>query len=490
MILGFFMLWSWWPLRGWWFAPWWQSSLVVFLNPYEARPCGGFVSQYGYWERFPWTLELRDVFSLPEGNFGPSNFPLTAVSAQQKFWDLATTANLEVCTEQFHQAFEQLSAEKIDQVLLVQWPVLIEMAQSLGIPFSGSEISRQVADLDRHSRADLVERKDFSQQLAQAFKTRLLTRPWQWRTVAKKINQATINREIYWSAISQKLDPSSHWQLHEWNLGGGKSSRYLQRQLDWDWRQISAEKWQVEAQITLKNLSDWDVPLGQPWQGVVELSPPLNLGVDPHWFEPPTLGPAERWSETKSWVVKAPQGLDFLSSPGQDWLVNLSVSALAQQSLQSNDLHTRESIGTSSKLTNQQSWEWDLEPDTKAPFVVWHEFIPPPQTVQGVEFSAENRAALWAEIHFNEVVESPKAAWFQQIALQQADRSAAPDNWYLLPDQRSLHLRWNKSAFLPRAATEDQKVFYQLSLPPVSDRWGNASKNREYTLVESVKNEL
>ena len=404
---------------------------MVLMNENEARPCGGFVTAYGIVKLPFGGAQLRNSFDFPDISLGDNQGPLKEVSEKRKFWDLGDTVDLSVCAEQFAQAYEQAEGQALARVILVQSGVIERWLAALGGIKAGeyaldqhnffATTSRLVADVDRHDEAALASRKSPLGQFGKQLMLKSVIRFWRWPSVTRAFGTAQEQSELYWHRVGEPRPP--HWQRHkdrlvtvsEWNLGGGKSSRYLDKSWQVGLRQRTPELWEAKVHLTVQHLGAYDQPLSQVWRGGFE----LNFFQGQSVFIPAEIEPGGIFSHTESVTIghqglidraKEHQQLWVYAPPYQNWKTAVQVSALGQQviSPKQTRLVVQENTGRWQGLLppEGQGFAWRLEPDKQAPFLTWHKPLfagnLDAQMKRNLQYS--NGDTL-VEVHFNEAVD-------------------------------------------------------------------------------------
>ena len=509
-----------------WFNPsrWWGESLIVLMNENEARPCGGFVTAYGV-AKIPFGgIELNNSFAFPAVDLGLAKAPLDRVAHTQNFWDLGTTSNLNQCGQAFLSAYERATGNYPDRVFLIHSNVVENYLKALGPIKAGEALlsgenffaytSRLVADIDRHDEAALTARKNPLHLFGKRLIVSSVLRPWRWHAISQSLREAEQNGSLYLHTAGE--EQVELWQKHperavtlsEWNLGGGKSSRYLDKQWSVLLTQTDEDTWVLENQLTVTHLGGQDEPLSQAWQGGFELT---AFGAQRR-FVPATIKPGTTFTHIEAFTVSNDTlftvwksigtelaMLNLYAPPYQDWQMRFSVSALAQQQIKAvtTNLVVQESTArwNGQNDLSGEAFSFTLSPDGLAPFLTWHKpLINPSNTV--AETLGMTSGDVVVELHFNEPVRIPGArpatlenGWKRylggdlKITLQ--DRNyAVPDVTENLSVQTGLLLS-DKTTLLLKVRPEVYQVNerYYLEIEGISDRWGNRKKIENRTVI-------
>lgn len=508
-----------------WLSPtrWWGESLLVLMNENEARPCGGFVTAYGVLKLPFGGIELKNSFAFPKVDLGLSPVPLNRVSVEQKFWDLGTSNHLNRCGQEFLSAYERATSRFPDRVILIQSSVIEDFLTALGsvkageLELSGQNFfaltSRLVADIDRHDEKALEERKDPLNLFGKKLILSTIMRPWQWRALSQSIHKSETKGAFYLHRPGELKE--SPWQkfadqtisISEWNLGGGKSSRYLDKLWTVQLNQISPDQWELVHQLTVAHLGGQDEPLSQTWQGGFELKA-LNR---PSRFVSASINPGKTFTHRETFLVSTSElqlalapnassyAFNLYAPPYQNWQTRLQVRALAQQIIQpdTSNLASQENTvlwhGTNN--LDGESFSFTLQPDTLAPFLTWHKPLVNPSEAITEALNLEP-GDIVVELHFNEPIEifESRPALLENnwqrflgtdLNINLIDRNfAVPEITENLSPQKALLLTDNTTLLLkvsPQPYQTDER--YYLEMQNIADRWGNRALIENRTVI-------
>lgn len=511
------------PVAGWlWPGNWWGTNLIVLMNENEARPCGGFVTAYGV-AKLPFGPKgLQNSFAFPPVSLGENSLPLRQVAVERKFWDLGDTLDLATCAEQFADAYTLAEDQAPTRVILVQAGVIEAWLAALGPVKTGeytldehnffATTSRLVADIDRHDEAALAARKNPLSSFGKSLITRTILRPWRWPGVSRAFGRAQQNQTLYWHKVDDPAEAA--WQqqrdqlitITEWNLGGGKSSRYLDKAWNLTLQQRTPELWEAEVTLTAKHLGGHDEPLSQTWKGGFE----IGLFQGNPEFVSAEIAPGETFTHT----LTAPIGTRGLQSspidpytvwlyapPYQNWHTTMSVSALGQQNIEpeSTSLAVQENTAVWRGGLNPSGhrFNWRLEPDNTLPFLTWH------KPLSSRSLSAKDRLALQhgqndiiVEVHFNEPIKllgrTPQPSGDDNLIFRGDDLSirlidrdhTVPahtedpivESALLYADKQTLLLNVGQNQF------QKDERFY-LEIDAVADQWGGQTNLKGRTVI-------
>lgn len=509
-----------------WFNPsrWWGESLIVLMNENEARPCGGFVTAYGVAKMPFGGVELNNSFAFPDVDLGSAKVPLDRVANTQNFWDLGTTSNLNQCGQEFLSAYERATGSFPDRVFLIHSDVVENYLKALG-PIKAGEAkltgdnffaytSRLVADIDRHDEATLTERKNPLHLFGKRLIISTVLRPWRWHAISQSLREAEKKGSLHLHTAGEEQielwqkNPERAVTLSEWNLGGGKSSRYLDKQWSVLLTQTDEDTWVLENQLTVTHLGGQDEPLSQTWQGGFEF---VAFGRETR-FVPATINPGATFTHTETFTMANSDlftawksigselaTLNLYTPPYQDWHMRFGVSALGQQQIKAvtTNLAVQENTARWDGRNDLrgEAFSFALTPDGLAPFLTWHKPLTDPSNAVS-EALALVPGDVVVELHFNEPIRIPGArpatlenGWKRYLArdlkITLQDRNyAVPDITENLSVQTGLLLSDKTTLLLkirPEAYQTNER--YYLEIEGITDRWGNRQKIENRTVI-------
>lgn len=511
------------PTAKWlWPTNWWGTSLIVLMNENEARPCGGFVTAYGTIKLPIGGATLQNSFAFPPVNLGQNTQPLRAVSVERKFWDLGDTMDLGQCGEQFAEAYKVVEGKFPSRVILVQsglienWLAAVNTIRVGEYRLDASNFfattSRLVADIDRHDEIALEKRKTPLGNFGKKLLLDTALKPWRWYSVSRTFGEAQRNRTLYWHKPGKiKKSP---WQEHpgqlvsisEWNLGGGKSSRYLDKQWRVSLRQRTQDLWDLTIALDVQHLGGRDEPLSQPWKGGFA----LEVLQEQPLFIPAAIEPGESFTYEKSFPVGS-KGLQpeigeyrlgLYAPAAQSWNTQLQVSALGQQTLQpqTRNLRARENVATwQGKLVEDgQVFKFDLQADKTSPFLTWHKPIASLNVAAQTQLELQHGGRdVIVEIHFNEpiellgrllpVVTKDNNLVFsgENLGIRLIDRDYGLKEYTEDPVVKTALLFADKQTLLlnmsPNQYQKDERFY--LEIDAVTDLWGNTANIKSRTVI-------
>jgi len=268
-----------------------KNYLIVLQNQYESRPTGGFISAYGVLKfRFfiPTGLEIDDSFKI--GGHAYVNPPEPMGELLVDPWYEGHTFRDANWNPDFPQTACELisfyqkvgTEEDFDGVVAVNYSVIENLVQNFQpLEIAAEEITSnnlfqfleyETKDVDKHDEEALKERKNVLKSLGSALIQRsILHLP----TVAKRVNQALIEKEIQLWFKNEKLETKI--QTKNWggvfqanlyadnlgvviaNLGGKKADRYLDKKVSYVVNFTENQAPEAELKIKLTHYGDYNL---------------------------------------------------------------------------------------------------------------------------------------------------------------------------------------------------------------------------------------
>ncbi len=476
-----------------------SPTLIVLINENEARPCGGFLTAYGVVQLFPPQFEISDIYALKDHDFGVSSFPITQVSEKQYFWDLGTSTNKYECSKTLTDAYNHISSTPVTQTILVPFASIEKLLNPLfPLILDGESVdqsnffsffSRKAADVDRHDEEALQGRKSPMKILAKESIKKVLTHPTALFSVWKKSQEMIQSEEIFTPHASQNSkETSPELRIVEWNLGGGKSSRYLQKKLTMRITETSPQLWNINITFTAQNHSQNDAPLGQDWKGVFSVQFPdfLSLTSEEISAHIPTNGVFEtKWYTTYRGNLPS---LSIRTNAYQSLFADISVSAFPQQTIHSHTLNTKEHFGVFwGQIYEYQALDWNITKDQIPPFITRHTIIP----INIIDGALENETkkaqfkenSLFVELHFNEEINIIQPLRTQLIDTQwenEQEEHLSHTQYHLLSDKKTLLL-----AFPSTIKQKNER--YKIQVENIEDLFGNRLITKPRTVIDRTE---
>lgn len=470
-----------------------NNHLIVLTNEAELRPCGGFVTVYGKVRILPPNIELKNVYALKSAEFGESPDPINQVSDKMRFWDLGTSPNLRECTETFEKAAKNIDLNTKD-VILLDISSIEKITENETI---FSELTRTVANTDRHDEQALKERKSPLVSIGKKLAWEILLRPWSWPQISREIAAKINNGSIYIPNISPNIKPEvDDFAFYEWNLGGGKSSRFLDKNLEISAREVSPNNWKIDGEINIKHLGQSDEPLSQEWKGIFELNFPEKFQQE-NIRIPAKLAPGENWVEKFSFNYEGNiNELSIFNQRGQKLSLDIKVSLFGQQTFAQASFSHNENIGGIYKKTTKfrEKMNWLTKSDLVNPFVTLHEWSNNreiiPEKVRGKWsdfFKINSRKFSFAEIHFSEPVNIDYEKLNVEIIDKDFENKEISENPVF---EEMIIFDDNQTALIGFWQNEIQpnERFY-IKFRGIFDDFGNEISDKNYTIIDRISPE-
>ncbi len=478
-----------------------DQHVIMLVNEYEARPCGGFVTAVAEVSLLPPTFSVRNSFTFADP-LGPPHPLLAPLNPQQTLWDSTLRPAPAHCVSDLAAAYSQQSAAQFADDSYTLWVVPFAFMEGLvhtldGVSLDGqlithdtlfATLSRLVSNVDRHDEVALAYRKQPLRTLGVALARRAVWRLDRWPALVQHLAQSLRDQHLFHARLLPPVAESG-WGLVEWNIGGAKSSRYLDKTLDVFIREVTPQRWVADLTLTVRHTGHIDEPLSQDWQGLFELTLPAPFADTPTRIQA-QLAPGQTFTESKTFRYDGPFAPSFVAHTpqlGQQLHGQVRVSAQAQQRFSlpagtpATSLTLRESTLTRPFTAQGSSPQPVLLPDELGPYVTFHEFTPRgtvPESIRS-RFLQSNRVV---EVHFNEPITVSPAFDAQLLDRDYALPTTSDGfltQYFILPDQRSLLLGFAVSRLQP-----DERYF--LKLTGITDQWGNSLQPGRRTVIDRI----
>ena len=484
-----------------------KTNLIILTNESELRPCGGFATAFGIFRGFPYKLEIKNIYQFKSLSSSPHK-KLVNITNTENFWDLGVSSDLQICAEKFRTVYNSSlfsPDQKADRVILIDFLTIEKIFKILKIThinkqsFSAENffatISRSIANTDRHDEKTLLDRKTILGDIAKNLVFSSIFSPLKWRALSQEIAQNIQKGNIYIENLSRQYNSSQNFSrqknafgVQEWNLGGGKSSRYLQKFLDLDFRETSPGNWKIREKLTVKHLGGLDEPLSQKWQGGFEFIFPSDLNTPPQYITT-QINPGEIFTEE---ITLHKTGnfreINLFVSRGDMLYANITVSAFPQAQIKSKEMNCHENICQFVKkiTSGHHRFNFDITKDSSSPFVIYHEWIDKnslPKDLKSLwqnEFLRSDKILSLAEIHFSEqvIINSLSSAEIIDKNFAKKNITDHPEFYDLqiLPDQRSAVVAFWQKFSQPRER-------FHLQFSGITDLALNAISSKKYTII-------
>lgn len=494
LVILIYVLFVIWPLKAFLTPSFLMGShLVVLTNEYEARPCGGFITAVGRFQLFPLEMELDNAYRFKEVDLGEASYPLDRVAKRQKFWDLGIDSNLSLCSENLKRNYESITETTVDSVILVNVGVLESVFSLIKtVDFEGTKLdennffswlSRQVANIDRHDESALETRKKPMALLGKQLMREFLFSPIRIPFITQKISQHIDSGAIFVSGFSPEIKKEDlDFAVLEWNLGGGKSSRFLKKDLKIQGQEISPDLWNFKVAFSAHHLGGQDEPISQDWKGVFEIMMPQFLGGKTEKIEK-SLKIGESFEKEYEYKGVKMTDLEFgiFTPRGQELFAEVLLTLYPQKYfVLGENISTKDNVAIfQGKIEGfRKKFTWMESPDGAAPFIVFHEIIKASGLETALQSKFEN-ANLVAEIHFNETV-----ILTDDFTVALKDRDYAQPDVSADPLFQTLSFIEGKTLILGFVQDKTQKdERYYLEIEGIEDVWGNELVTAPRTLI-------
>ncbi|MCF7812146.1 DUF4012 domain-containing protein [Candidatus Gracilibacteria bacterium] len=489
-----------WPLRSLvWNGFLSGKTLILFTNEAEARPCGGFMTAFGVVQVFPPKIELKNAYALSDYTFGKAEAPLSQVSETKNFWDLGTSVNLEECASAFEQAYEEARKESISQVILFDLQTAEEIFHLFAPLKIGdrwlhernffAELSRIVSDVDRHDETALQNRKTPLSHVGKKILWRTFLNPLLLPKATNIIAENIASGDVFIPDISPRIQiERTDFSLIEWNLGGAKSSRFLEKLLQIFVREIAPGEWDIQLQVNITHTGGIDEPLSQNWKGGFEVVTPKFLGIEPVFLEA-EISPGETFSKTFSFQYKGTLNEFSVFRPrGQRVAASVLISLFPQQTFLRANFDTHENSGQfiGNIEDFRRMFRWETAPDKSNPFITLHEVISfesLPSEIRwdwGEYFLRSDTLFFPIEIHLNEKIRL-KENFSVQIRDRDFENTEITEDILIqdskmLKDQRTLLL-------LGKISQWQNEERFSIEIEGMEDFFGNPLSSGRRTLM-------
>ena len=493
----FILIFIFWPIRAF-FSPkiFFGKNLILFFNEAELRPCGGFVTAAGIFSIFPPRAEIKNSYFFAE-NLGPPARPLQKITPQKNFWDAGENPNLHECAAEFRENFAKISDEKINAIWFLNFATIEKILQIFGpIKFENkiltaenffAEISREVANIDRHDENKIKNRKNSLPKIGQILTKKIIFKFWKWRKFFKFLAENLARGEIFGDQISGEFFPQkTDFTALEWNAGGAKTSRFLRKIWRISAREIAPENWKIAANFSAENLGGVDEPISQIWRGEFEFLFPEFLEKE-KIFVPAEIKNGEIFQQNFNFEFRGKlPNFAIFRHRGQKIFAEISISLFPQKNFSTANFSHHENVGEffGEILASRKKFIFSENADKIAPFVTFHEKILCQKIAEKFSEKINFKKKFCAEIHFSEKIK------LQNFAAKLVDRDFSNSkisenlplkNFKILPDERSIFL-----IFSQNSPQKNERFFLEIS--GVADFFGNKILPAARTIIDREKN--
>jgi hypothetical protein len=500
IIFVLYVLFVFWPLKGLLGHGFFTgSTLILFTNEAEQRPCGGFLTTYAVIDFFPPDIRFHNSYDLAGYDFGEAENPLKKISQKKNFWDLGTTSNLTKCTNTFQKSYQEATGEMIDRVVLFDMGTVEEIfrlfktiklgKQTISENNFFAELSRLVSHIDRHDEIALKQRKSPLSQIGKKMIFRSIVNPTIAPRAARIISNRIRTGDVFIPQISPDIQPEkTDFALTEWNLGGAKSSRFLDTALFLFFRETNPDVWNITLRVDVVHSGGIDEPISQNWKGGFELIVPKFLGVEPIFWETEIL-PGETFSRKFFFSHQGSiEKFSVFRPRGQNISLHTIISLFPQQTFDHATFEHHENVGRFWGMIDapRKTFHWTSESDRISPFVTLHEIVSPdilPEMIRdkwNTFLQDSDSIFSVAEIHFNEKIRLNDSFSVKikdrNLTHTEVSEDMILEDFILLKDNRTLLLILRKDTF-------QLGERFALELTGISDFFGNEIQPQSRTLI-------
>ncbi len=482
------------------------KTLIIFINEAEARPCGGFITAIAEIKLLPPKLKLENVYKLNK-RLDVAQYPLNKITTDLYFWDLGMTANLAKCSILLQKNYEEIQKTKINQVVFISIRTMEDLLQIIEPLYLNENkithknffafLSKKAANIDRHDEDALMKRKNYLNVIANKAIKKILKNPHLIPKITNKIKENIEAGTIFIKNISPEIKPrEDDFAIIEWNLGGGKSSRFIQKILYLNFQEKSPNKWDIFLKLELRHLGGENEPLSQDWKGIWELQVPkflknikpsksLNKFGDNMIFDI-ILSPGDKIIKSLTYQnvdsLLIPSQISIFKNPLQELYLDFNITVFPQQTIfEANFLH-HDNIGIFfSKLNSfRKILSWNIKRDKEGPFITIHEILHY-DSLSVYNQSYFSPQDLILEIHFNELLELNNDFSADLIdrdfTINNIHENSILHNFLLTNDKKTLLLGFTQQKRQP-----EERFF--IKLKGVSDQWGNILTEGKRTVID------
>jgi len=402
------------------------------------------------------------------------------------------------CAENFLTKFQEIKKkEQAKNIILVNISAvenvldLFEDIEINEIKIKSREIfqklSQSAANIDRHNIEALNSRKEFAINFKKPLLKTALKKPYLWPFINYRISQQIKTGNIYIPQLSQNIGPTDKdFWIEEWNLGGGKSSRFLNKKISVNAKELSPENWEITTIFSAEHFGGTNEPISQTWQGNLILHFPKFLAQKPISYNL-KIPPHKKWQ--KLFVHKFTGNLlskEFSTFKHNGQLnldIDINIAVFPQKTVISNILKTNNNWGhlTKTQLKPREIFIWDELNDKVAPFITFHEPLSLSIFPKELQKKLLAKNLFFIEIHFNEPIKLTEnfTATLTDKNITNPETNVLELKYKeLLKDQHSMILGFSQSA----SFQQDEQ--YELNILNLEELFGNKiEKNKPRTII-------
>jgi hypothetical protein len=290
-----------------------KNYLVLFQNDNELRPTGGFISAYGivkFKNGFFDEIEIQDVFGdISDHEYIEPPYPQKELLDGQ-FYQGYTFRDANWYPD-FSQSVDELmkfyrltdSETNFDGVIAINLKNLQDLLAILGeikvwdYEFTSENVFElleySLHNIDHHNIEQLEQRKNILGPLAKELIKKSMFSPLKWRKISdmivKNLNEKHIQLYFFKSSLQNAIDEKDWggaWPkptgdflaVVESNLGGMKSDRYINRDVNYRLEIFENSKndytLTAKTTVTMEHFGDYNVPISGAYSGYLRIYTP------------------------------------------------------------------------------------------------------------------------------------------------------------------------------------------------------------------------
>ena len=507
-----------------------KNYLVLFQNDNELRPTGGFISAYGiaqFKNGFFTGIEINDVFGdIADHEYIDPPYPqkklLDGVFYQgYTFRDANWYPDFPQSVSELMRLYRLTDSEtNFDGVIAVNLKNLEDLLEILGkvkvwdYEFTSGNVFEllefSLHNIDYHNVEEVSKRKNILGPLAKELIKKSVFSPLKWREISdmivRNLNEKHIQLHFFNSSLQDAIHNkgwSGTWPkpegdflaVVESNLGGMKSDRYINRDVDYRLEifEHTEDNYTLTAKttITMEHFGDYNVPISGAYSGYLRIYAPKGATLKSSTVTTQTenlsdytvfgtiikLNPGERKTfefnyEIPSTIfINERYHIDIPKQAGTDSdNYSLIIEGPQGMIIYSDDFESRENFGI---------WEGGLLRDTSLDLKALPDRIGP--RIAYSEITELNKIM----VVFNERVD-PKIADRINLVIEDMNEnnSETTDNIKI----KSAKVDFRDLIIETEGMTEQFEEFYKLTIKTGSDLHGNSIEPtpKEVTLVQRI----
>ncbi len=298
-----------------------KNYLIIFQNNNELRPAGGFITAVGimkFKNGIFKGVEIKDVYGgTDQHKYIEPPYPLNEFldkggkKISYSFRDANFYPDFADSAESLEQMFRLVNEEvKIDGIFAVNYSLLEDLLAEIGplgvagVVFDKDslfmKLEYMVNNIDRHDVDELKNRKNILQDFSGELIKKMMSNPLLVKDLLAVANESLRKKDIQlyfknesleqiavshgWSGQWPKLVGADFLALNGANLGGLKSDRYMNREVNYFVKieeSGDAEKYKLKARTAVKmqHFGLENVPISSDYEGYLRLYLPRKSRV-------------------------------------------------------------------------------------------------------------------------------------------------------------------------------------------------------------------